>query len=94
MGPFLVIKLAESGASSGDHAQAVLRAAAKPVARRMDPAGQGVHYEELKAELLASGVVIRGPSQGKTMHAALSGAAARRDFRALGGGRFAWLDDG
>jgi hypothetical protein len=50
---------------------AELADAAHAVARRLDPARAGLHYEKLAAELKRTGVVIRGPQAGSTLRGAL-----------------------
>ena len=50
---------------------AELADAAHAVARRLDPAQAGIHYEKLAAELKRTGVVIRGPQAGATLRRAL-----------------------
>jgi hypothetical protein len=58
------------------------------VAKRLDPEQKGVHYEQIKAALLADGVRIGGANPGNTVFGVLSQDA--RWFKALGAGLFRW----
>lgn len=58
------------------------------VAKRLDPAQKGVHYEQIKAAILADGVRIAGTNPGNTVFGVLSQDA--RWFEALGAGMFRW----
>jgi hypothetical protein len=72
---------------------AALRDVAYEVAREVDPQRAGLHYENLKAELLRRGVPIAGPSQGRQVWSAIGSPAARSRFVALGKGKFVWRDE-
>jgi hypothetical protein len=61
---------------------------AYPVAMRLDPSRQGIHYETLKLALLDDGVIIRGTNPGKTMFGSLQGAS--RWFEWVSSGKFRW----
>lgn len=58
------------------------------VARDLDPEQAGVHYEEIKAAILAEGSPIGGTNPGNTLYGVLSNA--KEWFEALGSGRFRW----
>ena len=58
------------------------------VVKRLDPGGKGVHYETIKAAILADGARIAGGNPGNTLFSVLNEAA--RWFEPLGGGIFRW----
>lgn len=58
------------------------------IAMRSDPERQGLDYEALKALLVEAGVIIKGPSPGRTVYRSL--VAAKRWFDLVSSGVFRW----
>lgn len=85
-------RLAEASLSRDAVDAEALRRVAYDVAQELDPQQVGLHYEEVKAALLLRGVIVPGPSQGRSTWAALGAKAARSMFEPIGQGRFVWRD--